>query len=130
MNAAKTALRTLMRRAAFGAVSRRGVMYRYERQADRPKGELLHRCELCGRRMKLTKHHLVPRAVHTKKRYVNRFGKKEMRRRGLMICKECHAGIHDLIPDEKELADKYHTKELLLANEAIKKHIAWVKKQR
>src|SRR5262249_51065132 len=47
--------------------------------------------------------------------------------RGLVICKDCHAGIHDLIRDEKELADKYHTKELLLANEAIKKHIAWVK---
>jgi hypothetical protein len=47
-----------------------------------------------------------------------------------MICKDCHAGIHDLIPDEKELADKYHTKELLLANEAIKKHIAWVRKQK
>ena len=92
--------------------------------------EPLNRCELCGHRKKLTKHHLVPRAVHTKKRYVNRFGKKEMRQRGLMICKDCHAGIHDLIPDEKELADKYHTKELLLANVAIKKHITWVKKQK
>ena len=62
--------------------------------------------------------------------YVTRFGKKEMRQRGLMLCKDCHAGIHDLIPDEKELADKYHTKELLLENEAIRKHIAWVKKQK
>src|SRR5258706_7149084 len=93
-------------------------------------GEQIDRCELCDRRKKLTKHHLVPKAVHTKKRYVNRFGKKEMRQRGLMICKECHAGIHDLIPNEKELADNYHTKELLLANEAVRKHIAWVKKQK
>ena len=93
-------------------------------------GEQMDRCELCGRRKKLTKHHLVPRAVHTKKRYVTRFGKKEMRKRGLMICKECHDGIHDLIPNEKELADKYHTKELLLANEAVRKHIAWVMKQK
>jgi hypothetical protein len=98
---------------------------------DRPEvGESVDRCELCDRPKKLTKHHLVPRAVHTKKRYVNRFGKKEMRQRGLLICKDCHAGIHDLIPNEKELADQYHTKELLLANEAIKKHIAWVKKQK
>ncbi|HEY7330766.1 MAG TPA: hypothetical protein VH592_24205 [Gemmataceae bacterium] len=93
-------------------------------------GEQPDRCELCDRQRKLTKHHLVPRAVHSKKRYVNRFGKKEMRQRGLMICKECHNGIHDLIPGEKELADKYHTKELLLANEAIQKHITWVKKQK
>ena len=101
-----------------------------ERQDDHEADEQKDRCELCDRRKKLTKHHLVPKAVHTKKRYVNRFGKKEMRKRGLMLCKDCHAGIHDLIPDEKELADKYHTKELLLANEAILKHIAWVKKQK
>jgi len=88
------------------------------------------RCDLCNRRKKLTRHHLGPRAVHRKKRYVNRFGKKEMRTRGLMICRECHNGIHDLIPNEKELAEKYHTRELLLANEAIRKHVAWVKKQK
>ncbi len=79
---------------------------------------------------KLTKHHLVPRAVHRKKRYMNRFGKQEMRERALLLCRDCHAGIHDLIPDEKELADKYPTKELLLANEAIRKHVALVKKQK
>jgi hypothetical protein len=94
------------------------------------RSEQADRCELCDRRKKLTKHHLVPKAVHSKKRYVNRFGKSEMRKRGLMICKECHNGIHDLIPSEKDLADRYHTKELLLANEAIRKHIAWVKKQK
>jgi hypothetical protein len=88
------------------------------------------RCELCGRSKRLTKHHLIPRGVHRKKRFVNRFGKTEMRRRSLMLCKECHAGIHDLIPDEKELAEKYNTKELLLGNEAVRKHIAWVRKQK
>ncbi len=97
---------------------------------ERQDGKEAHRCELCHRQKKLTKHHLIPRAVHSKKRYVNRFGKKEMQKRGLMLCQECHAGIHDLIPDEKELADNYHTKELLLANEAVGKHIAWVRKQK
>ncbi len=92
--------------------------------------EQADRCELCDRQQKLTKHHLVPRAVHSKKRYVNRFGKNEMRKRGLMLCKECHKGIHDLIPNEKELADRYYTKDLLLANDAIRKQIAWVKKQK
>ncbi len=88
------------------------------------------RCELCGRQKPLTKHHLIPRGVHRKKRFQARFGKQEMHRRSLMICKQCHAGIHDLIPDEKELADKYHTRELLLANEAIRRHVAWVRKQK
>ncbi len=88
------------------------------------------RCELCGRHKKLTRHHLIPRGVHRKKRYQKRFGKTEMHQRSIMICKECHAGIHDLIPDEKELAEKYHTRELLLANEAIRRHVAWVRKQK
>ena len=99
-------------------------------QHDRDVVEQPARCELCGRTKRLTKHHLVPRAVHRKKRYVQRFGKQEMRERALMLCRDCHAGIHDLIPDEKELADKYPTRELLLANEAIRKHVAWVRKQK
>ena len=73
---------------------------------------------------------MIPRGVHRKKRFVNQFGKKEMHKRSLMLCKDCHNGIHDLIPDEKELAEKYNTKELLLENEAIQKHVAWVRKQK
>lgn len=87
-------------------------------------------CELCSRNQKLSKHHLIPRAVHTKKKFINRFGKEEMRKRGLMLCKLCHNGIHDLIPDEKTLAESYNTKELLLAHPAIAKHVAWAKKQK
>jgi hypothetical protein len=87
-------------------------------------------CDLCGRRKPLTKHHLIPRGVRRKKRFVNRFGKQEIGQRSLMLCKDCHNGIHDLIPDEKEVAEKYSTKELLLANEAIQKHVSWVRKQK
>jgi hypothetical protein len=86
-------------------------------------------CELCGREKPLTKHHLIPRAVHTKKRFINRFGKEEMRQRGIQICKQCHSGIHDLI-EEKELAENFSTKELLLADERIQKHIEWSRKQK
>ena len=85
---------------------------------------------MCGRDKPLTKHHLIPRAVHTKKRFINRFGKEEMHKRGIMVCKKCHKGIHDMIPDEKELADKFNTKELLMADERIRKHVDWVKKQK
>jgi hypothetical protein len=92
--------------------------------------EMEPRCELCGRLKRLTRHHLIPRRVHRKKRFQTRFGEKEMHERSLMICKECHAAIHDLIPDEKELADKYHTKELLLQHEGLRRHIAWVRKQK
>jgi len=85
---------------------------------------------LCDRDKPLTEHHLIPRAVHSKKRFINRFGKEEMKKRKLMCCKECHDGIHDIIPDEKELADKFNTKELLMADERIQKHVEWARKQK
>jgi ferredoxin len=87
-------------------------------------------CELCGRDQPLTFHHLIPRAVHSKKRFQRQFSKEEMQTRGLMICRKCHSGIHDIIPDEKELAESYNTKEALLAHEGIAKHVAWVAKQK
>jgi hypothetical protein len=87
-------------------------------------------CQLCNRDKPTTKHHLIPRAVHTKKRFIRKFGKEEMRKRGIMICKLCHDGIHDLIPREIDLADHFNTKEDLLADERMAKHIEWVRKQK
>lgn len=87
-------------------------------------------CELCGRNRLLTKHHLIPRAVHRKGKFQRRYSKEEMRQRGLLLCKQCHDGIHDLIPDEKELAESFNTKEALLADERIRKHVAWVRRQK
>ena len=88
-------------------------------------------CELCERPGKLlTFHHLIPRHCHRKKRFRARFSIAEMRSRGLWICRPCHGGIHDLIPDEKLLGWNYNTRELLLANEQIQKHVNWVKKQK
>ncbi len=86
-------------------------------------------CELCGRPGQvLTFHHLIPRHCHRKGRFRRRFSIDEMRRRGLWICPPCHSGIHDLIPDEKDLGWNYHTRELLLAHERLRKHVAWVRK--
>lgn len=87
-------------------------------------------CELCGRRVKLTFHHLIPCRVHRRPRFVRRHGKQEMQTRGLFLCSLCHNGIHDLIPDEKTLAESYNTRELLLAHEGIARHVAWAAKQK
>jgi hypothetical protein len=88
-------------------------------------------CELCGRSGKLlTFHHLIPRHCHRKKRFRSRFRLEEMRHRGLWICGACHGGIHDLFPDEKVLGWSYNTSELLLADERLRKHIDWVRKQK
>lgn len=86
-------------------------------------------CELCGREKPLTFHHLVPKAMHRKKRFQKRYTKAELRSNGLWICRLCHNGIHDLI-SEKDLGEKYTTKELLLAHPDVAKHVAWVRKQK
>ncbi len=88
-------------------------------------------CALCERMgVGLTEHHLIPRAVHRKKQFRRRFDLEEMRHRKLLVCRKCHRGIHRLIPDEKELARDFNTREALLADERIARHVAWVAKQR
>jgi hypothetical protein len=87
-------------------------------------------CELCGRAARLTFHHLVPRKVHKRTRYIQRHGRDAMRSTGLWLCKLCHSGIHTIIPNEKVLAESYYTKELLLGHEGIARHVAWARKQK
>jgi hypothetical protein len=77
----------------------------------------------------LTFHHLIPKAMHGKKRFQKRHTKAELRTHGLMVCRLCHNGIHDLI-SERELAENFPTKAALLEHAALKKHVAWVKKQK
>jgi hypothetical protein len=67
--------------------------------------------------------------MHRKNRYRKLYSKEEMQTRGLMICRLCHNGIHDLI-EVKALAAEYPTKEALLAHEGLAKHVAWVRKQK
>lgn len=93
------------------------------------EGKTIDRCEFCGRQKSLTEHHLIPRAVHSKRKYLEKYGKLEMQNRKVMLCKLCHDGIHDLI-DEKELAESFTTAEELLADERVQKHLAWVRKQK
>lgn len=90
------------------------------------------KCVMCKRdNQSLSEHHLIPREVHSKKRFIKRFGREEMRTRKVDLCRLCHKkGIHELIPDNKELADKFNTLELLMADERIQRHIEWVKKQK
>ncbi|MEM1214714.1 MAG: hypothetical protein AAGJ82_03465 [Bacteroidota bacterium] len=103
---------------------RKGKNYRQSLEGN------LGTCELCQRLQPLTEHHLIPRAVHRKKYFQKRFSKEEMKHRRISICRKCHKGIHRIIPDEKELARDFNTKELLLADERIKKHVEWVAKQK
>ena len=87
-------------------------------------------CELCGRSVALTFHHLIPKKVHRRPRFQKRHERTEMRSRGLYLCRLCHSGIHDLIPDEAQLGESYNTREQLMAHEGIARHVAWAAKQK
>ncbi len=76
-----------------------------------------------------TRHHLVPRAVHRKKRFKKRFSKDEMRTT-IDLCRDCHRAVHDFLPDEKVIARDYYTIELLRAHPEIAKFLEWVRKQK
>ena len=85
-------------------------------------------CELCGREQTLTFHHLIPKTLHTNKWFKKNFTKEEMNS-GIDICRKCHNGIHDLYT-EKVLGKDYNTKEKLVDDPAIQKHVQWVSKQK
>lgn len=86
-------------------------------------------CELCGRDKPLSFHHLIPKALHSKKKFKKKFPRSVLKGRGIDICSLCHHGIHDLF-SKKELGLDYNTKELLMENEQFLKHLKWVKKQK
>ena len=85
-------------------------------------------CELCARVTPLTFHHLVPKSQHRRTWCRKRFTREE-RERGIAICRPCHNGIHALY-SEKELARSLNSLDLLLDDEAIRRHVAWVAKQK
>jgi hypothetical protein len=87
-------------------------------------------CALCERAVPTTAHHLIPRAVHRKKRFRARFGVDEMRARLIPLCRLCHNAVHEFIPSEKLLAEEYNTVEALLAHEGIARHVAWARRQK
>ena len=85
-------------------------------------------CELCNREKPLTSHHLIPRMLHSKLRFISKFGKQTMRNRQIELCDDCHTNIHAFYT-EKELGLNYNTKELLMADEKIAKFVQWISKR-
>ncbi|MEM1144315.1 MAG: hypothetical protein AAF671_12295 [Pseudomonadota bacterium] len=85
-------------------------------------------CATCGRKMRLTFHHLIPRKMH-RRNFFRRNYDKQYLNRGIRICTPCHRGIHQRF-DEMTLAKHYDTLEKLLADEALARHFAWVARQK
>ncbi len=84
------------------------------------------KCELCGSTDDyLNFHHLIPRTLHSTKKFLKLFDKKYMQTHGIWICKAfCHRQIHRFIT-EKNMGLSYNTLELLLSHTEVNKYIEW-----
>ncbi|KAI2469128.1 hypothetical protein F4781DRAFT_236193 [Annulohypoxylon bovei var. microspora] len=82
-------------------------------------------CELCGRDwINLSYHHLVPRFVHAKA--VRRgWHREEDLQSVAWLCGACHRFVHRFAAHE-ELARRYYTVELLMAEEGVRRWVDWV----
>lgn len=86
------------------------------------------KCELCRRATHLTRHHLIPRSVHQRKRVRRLFSRMAMHGNVIQVCRVCHNKIHATF-SEMELALHYNTLERLLSHEEIRKFVAWIEKR-
>nr|CCA21961.1 conserved hypothetical protein [Albugo laibachii Nc14] len=77
-------------------------------------------CAMCDRPMNLSKHHLIPRVMHTK--YLKKGYTKDILNMCIMICRPCHNKIHS-VEDEKTLATDYNTLDKIMKHPDI---VAWV----
>ncbi len=85
-------------------------------------------CELCESELAHNFHHFIPRTLHANKWFKKRYTRDQMQE-GIDVCKSCHAAIHDLIPDEKELGKHYNSKKRLLAHPKVAGYVKWKRKK-
>jgi len=86
-------------------------------------------CKFCNREVQsTTRHHLIPRATHTKKKIRRKFS-KEQRQETIDVCCDCHTTFHTFC-SEMMLATNYNTLELLNSHLHMKRYKEWVGKQR
>ncbi len=78
--------------------------------------------------MALTFHHLIPRKMHRRTRFARQYDKHTLNL-GVYICRDCHKGVHKTY-DEMELATRFNTPQSLVDCPKLRKHFAWVAKQR
>ncbi|MDX1635679.1 MAG: hypothetical protein R3280_13640 [Marinobacter sp.] len=94
-------------------------MYRLPPQPDN--------CELCCRPVaRLTRHHLIPRHLHSKKRFQKLFSREDLITRTLWVCRPCHNAIHKAA-SEHELGLHFNTRERLLELAELRNFVDWLK---
>ena len=86
-------------------------------------------CELCNREdIPLTFHHLIPKALHSKKWYKKTYAVDRLES-GVDLCVDCHEAVHDFLT-EKVLGDSFNTLELLASHPKVSKFVSWVWNQK
>ncbi|SHF87861.1 HNH endonuclease [Marisediminitalea aggregata] len=85
-------------------------------------------CACCGRTTYLTFHHLIPRKMHRRPHFKKHYSKAELAA-GVMVCRQCHNGIHKFY-NEMVLAKQLNTLPLLLSDPTLSAHFAWVSRQK
>ncbi len=85
-------------------------------------------CPLCERRCQLSLHHLIPRKLHRRTYYRKHFSREQLNE-GVLICRQCHNGIHRVY-DEMTLAKQFASLDALRADPGLQRHFAWVARQK
>lgn len=110
----------------------RKVVARYIEQAIAPppvwSSTRTRECEICEREVPLTYHHLVPRSVQAKA-LKRGWHSESVVNKVAWLCRPCHTAVHGVASNE-ELAESYHTVELLLEREDIQRWRKYASKQR
>ena len=84
------------------------------------------RCELCDRPVAaLTRHHLIPRTVHGRKRFRKRYSREQMLNAILWLCRPCHRHIH-VVLSEQALGEHHASREALLSHPDIRTFVDWL----
>ncbi|KAK6363202.1 hypothetical protein TWF730_000646 [Orbilia blumenaviensis] len=84
-------------------------------------------CELCGREVRLTYHHLIPRSTHSRV-LKKKIHPEYMLNRVAWLCRLCHSFVHHC-EENMELAKNWYTVELLEQRDDIQRWIAYISKR-
>ena len=86
-------------------------------------------CELCGRAVReLTRHHLIPRSRHKKKRAKKAFDRREMEGRIALLCRPCHGNVHAVF-ENRDLEREYNTVDALAQHPGVHRFTRWIQKK-
>lgn len=87
-------------------------------------------CELCAKNQgSLEFHHLIPKQLHSKGKFLRKYSKEYMRTHGINICRYCHKQLHWMY-DHHFLGENLNTKEAILQDSKFQKYLNWSKKQK